>query len=362
MQQEQLDLLLVTVPEHIYYLIGLDHFGYFAFHMVALDARGEAVLIARRMEGVTVGRDVPDLSFAGYGDDDDLAAHCLSVVAELVDRPGRVGFEARSLYLPPAVAVAIVEGLVYSEMVDASDLVERLRFVQSVEELEVTRQAARISDAMVTAALAVAGAGTTEREVASATVEAMMAAGGEPPAFWPFVRSTNRLNEDHTTWTDHPLIPGDALFIELSGSIGRYHAPMGRVAFIERAPPGAEEVAAICLEAFEAARSAASAGAVAGQVYASWQAVVDGAGLTHYRRHHCGYATGIGFPPSWSGGGVPRALRPDSPTVLADGMVFHLMSWMMGTGRGDYFVSDPVVIRPGGAERLTTTPQALRVL
>jgi len=37
------------------------------------------------------------------------------------------------------------------------------------------------------------------------------------------------------------------------------------------------------------------------------------------------------------------------------------MSWTMGTGQGDYFVSDPVVVTPNGGERLSRTPQDLVV-
>ncbi len=355
-----LDVMLVTIPENIYYLVGLDHFGYFAFHMLVIPAQGEPVLVARQMEHVTVGRDLPDIRFEGYGDHDDLPRHCLEVVDSVAPGARRVGMEESSLYLISTVARAVRDS--YETVIDAGDLVTARRLVQSPEELEVTRQSAAISDAMIGAAISAAGPGVTEREVAAAAVEAMMAVGGEPPAFWPFVRCASRFNEDHTTWTDYPLHPGDALFLELSGSVGRYHAPMGRMVFVGVLAEGSEFVSGVCLEAFEAARLAARPGVEAGQVYQDWQAVLDAAGLAHYRRHHCGYATGIGFPPSWSGNGVPRALRPQSREVLEEGMVFHLMSWLMETGVGDYFVSDPVVIRPDGAERLSATSQAVQVV
>lgn len=359
MAAADLDVMLVTVPENIYYLIGLDHFGYFAFHLLVIPADGDPVLVARRMEHVTIGRDVPDVRFDGYGDDEDVAGHCIEVVEGLVGSSARIGMEESSLYLTPAVALAMRDHFDDSEFVDASELVTQQRLVQSPEEREVTRRTAAITDAMLEAAIATVAVGVTEREVAAAAVAAMMEVGGEPPAFWPFVRCTSRFNEDHTTWTDYPIQAGDAVFLELSGSIGRYHAPAGRVVFVGEVGEGSRFVAGVCLEAFDAARVACRPGRTAGEVYAAWQAVVDRAGLAHYRRHHCGYATGIGFPPSWSGGGVPRALRPGGGAVLAEGMVFHLMSWMMGTGAGDYFVSDPVVIGPGEAERLTATPQDL---
>jgi Xaa-Pro dipeptidase len=355
-----LDGLLVTIPENIYYLTGLDHFGYFAFHMLVFPADGEPVLIARQMETVTVGRDVPDLEFAGYGDDDDLAAHCREVMTRSIGG-GKVGVESSSTNLSPLLAAGIAAGW-KGDLVDASDLVAELRMIQGREELAVTRRAAIVTDAMMDAAIAAAGEGVTERAVAAAALGAMMAAGGEPPAFWPLVRSSNRLNEDHTTWTDYPLRRGDALFLEMSGSIGRYHAPMGRVVFVGEAPPGADFVAGVSLEAFDTARRRAVPGTEAGQVYDAWQSVLDTAGLSHYRRHHCGYLTGIGFPPTWSGSGVPRGLRAGSPQVLAAGMLFHQMSWVMGTGQGDYFVSDPVVVTPGGGERLSSVSQELRVV
>lgn len=357
-----LDVLLVTIPENIYYLIGLDHFGYFAFHMVVIPASGEPILVARKMEHVTIGRDVPDLRFVGYGDNDDLPRHCIDVIESVAPDPDRIGMEETSLFLIPTVALGVRDHFQGAEVVDATEITTSHRLVQSHEELEVTRQAAVVSDAMMEAAIATARVGVTERDVAAAAVAAMMEAGGEPPAFWPFVRCAGRLNEDHTTWTDYPLRAGDAVFLELSGCIGRYHAPMGRIVFVDSAPEGAETVAKVCLDAFEAARLAAKPGMEAGTVYEAWQEVLDGSGFAYYRRHHCGYATGIGFPPSWSGNGVPRALRPGSQSVLSEGMVFHLMSWMMGTGSGDYFVSDPVVIGRDGGRRLTKSGQELVVV
>lgn len=350
-----LDVLVVTVPENIYHLIGLDHFGYFAFHMLVVPADGDPVLVARGMEHVTIGRDVPDIVFAGYGDGDDLVRHCVEIVGSVAAPGDGVGLEASSLYLVPNVAFALRDR--FPNVIDATEIATALRLVQSPAELDVTRRVAAISDAMIEAAVATAGAGVTEREVAAAAVAAMMEAGGEPPAFWPFVRATSRFNEDHTTWTDYPLRAGDALFLELSGSIGRYHAPMGRMVFVGELSAHSERIAEVCVGAFGAALAAARPGAEAGSVYEAWQQVVDAAGLSHYRRHHCGYATGIGFPPSWSGNGVPRALRPGGRSILTEGMVFHLMSWMMETGHGDYFVSDAVAIGGSGAERLTRADQ-----
>jgi Xaa-Pro dipeptidase len=97
-------------------------------------------------------------------------------------------------------------------------------------------------------------------------------------------------------------------------------------------------------------------GRKARDIYAAWQDVVDDAGLAHYRRHHCGYCVGVGVPPSWTGGNTVVGLRADSDMDIRTGMSFHILSWLMGTGRGDDFISNTVLLTSSGAEVLNTTP------
>ena len=140
---------------------------------------------------------------------------------------------------------------------------------------------------------------------------------------------------------------------------GERHAPLGRLVFLHSEPPGTERIAKVCLDAFDAVLEALRPGALAREVYAAWQRVVDAAGLSHYRRHHCGYLVGIGFPPSWTGGNRVSGLRHDSELVIRTGMTFHILSWLMGSGQGDYFVSDTVLLGDAGPEVLTTAPRHL---
>src|SRR3546814_17258378 len=95
----------------------------------------------------------------------------------------------------------------------------------------------------------------------------MIEAGGTFPGFGPFIRSTRRLGEEHTTWSDAVLAEGDAVFLELSGCVGRYHAPLGRLVHVGRLPDGTAEMAAVCQEAFGAVLSALRPGDRKGVVW-----------------------------------------------------------------------------------------------
>jgi len=399
---------LVTSPENVFYLTGLDHQGYFAVEILVVPLEGEPVLVTRAMEKATVRDQVPWVRHLGYSDgidplpepQDEERDLVLSVqadggaqrglrpwemsigvsvrgpIADAAELPitatcdvlreagldhGRLGLEMRSASLPYHIARRILSETRDVDWVDCSDLVDDIRLVQSPRELEYTRRAAVVSDSMMLSAIAAAGPGVDEHDVMAALYDAMFRRGGTYPGFVPLVRSTQTLEHEHGTWTDGRLRTGDLLFVELAGSVHHYHAPLGRLVFIGRAPSRATRMQALCEDAMRRAAEAIAPGARAGDVYRQWQETIAAAGLGSYHRHHCGYAVGIGFPPSWSGGGTPRGLRAGSDLVLAEGMVFHLMSWLLRTGRGDYFLSDTVVVGSDGAELITRASRDLTV-
>lgn len=363
MAARDLDACLITQPENIYYLCGLDHFGYFAYHALVVSHTGKMALIARAMERVTMDLYLVNADFHGFGDGEAQATFTATVLRSLGLTAGRLGVEKRSPWLPLAIAEGLHEALPGLRQADISGLVDTLRQTRSPQEIAYLRQAATVADAMMRAAIETAAPGVNEREVAAEALRALALAAGEMPGFGPFIRTTARLGQEHRSWEDHVLQEGEALFVELAGCVRRYHAAMGRLLFIGHAPPGSAGMAAICLEAFAATLAAIRPGVYGRDVYAAWQTCVDGAGLAHYRRHHCGYLIGLGFPPSWVGGSMVVGLRHDSDLVLEAGMTFHLMSWLMGAGRqGDYFVSDTVLVTETGCERLTSTEQAMTVV
>lgn len=395
----QLDGMLISSPENIFYLTGLNYLGYFAYQLLVVPLDGTPALITRAMEHATIRDKVPGVRHVKYSDGmeplppavagvdfalagDDAAPGGLrpwstslgvptrqgEFAASPFDGParataeaikeaglgeGRLGIESGSSLFPYGIGRAIQEALPDVTFEHANNLVTDVRLIQSPAELRFTRAAARITDSMILAGVAAAGPGVPQPDIMAAIYQQMFHRAGTYPGFVPLVRATHTLEHEHGSWGDHNLAAKDILFLEMSGCIERYHAPAGRLAFIGGAPRRAHDMHKVCEEAIEAAAGKIRPGVVAEDVYAAWQGVVDRAGLKGYRRHHCGYAVGIGFPPSWSGGGVPLGLRAGSKMELRAGMVFHLMSWLLRTGRGDYFLSDTVVVTDNGCERLT---------
>ncbi|HLU05465.1 MAG TPA: Xaa-Pro peptidase family protein [Woeseiaceae bacterium] len=406
-----LDAVIITNPENIYYLTGLNHQGYFAYTSLILSLENEPALIIRAMEkAITRDMVVPNVRLYPYsdgidplpqatdhseditlsaprseaegaglrpssmslgvsiqgnnGNDTDLSAPVQVTCAALHDMglsSARVGFEKNSSFLPYKTAEGFVSRMAGVRWSDAGDLVNDCRIVQSPKELECTRRAAEISDAMVMSGIAMAGAGVPNRDVAAIVYHTMIQRGGTYPAFVPLIRSTRTLDHEHGTWDSENLSAKDLLFLEMSGCFWRYHAPVGRLVHIGEELEGSQRTSEICIEAQLAAADAIKPGVTADSVYQAWKRCIDKAGLDHYHRHHCGYLVGIGFPPSWSGSGVPRGLRRGSDMLIEEGMAFHLMSWLMRTGQGDAFLSDTVVVTDRGCEFLTSAPRNMTV-
>jgi Xaa-Pro dipeptidase len=356
MAVRELDALLVFSPENIYYLAGLNHQGYFAFTMLVVTPDDPMIIVTRSMERATIVSQAPSVEHVTFRDEEEPADAAVRAVRERGLDTSRVGIERTTMFLPVSIHSQIREELDRVEFVDGSDIVEGLRAVKSDAELDYIRRAAALSDRAIRAGITAAGVGVNEREVAAAIYRSMMLGGSEYPGFAPLVRSTEFLLHEHTTWRDRVLVPSDGLFMELSASVERYHAPLTRMVHVGQAPDGVEVSAEIVKDALDAVLNAARPGVTAGHVYDAWQREVDEAlGHDRYRRHHCGYLVGIGFPPSWVGSSSVVGLRYGSALEIRAGMVFHVLSWLLGTEHPDYGISDTMLVTPEGGELITST-------
>lgn len=356
MRERELDALVLVSPENIYYLVGLSHQGYFAFTLLLFPADGHPRVITRSMERVTLMQQAPDVEHIGFDEHEEPGEAAGRALREAGFEKARIGVERNTMFFPLRVWDMMRAELPDVTWEDAEDAVDEVRQIKTEREILCIRQAAALSDRAVRAGINAAGVGVNEREVAAEVYRSMVLGGSEYPGFAPLVRSTDLIAQEHATWRDRTLEPGDALLLELSSSVRRYHAPLTRVVHLGRTPPGVTAASEITLEGLEAVCAALQPGMLTRDVYAAWQKVVDAAiGPGRYVRHHCGYTVGIGFPPSWVGGSTVVGIRPEGQIEIREGMVFHVLSWLIGVGPADYGVSDTVLVTPEGGELLTST-------
>lgn len=355
-----LDGIVITIPENIYYLTELDHLGFFACHLLVVPREGDMILVCRAMEKITFENQVKNALFFGHADHEDPADYIVSALSELKLLNSQIGIESNSLFLTSRLAESIKSKTPNVNWQDASNLVSGLRIIKSHLEMDFVRKAAKATDAGMLAAINSIKDGASDYEVSAECSRAMILAGSEHFAFGPFIRPTSRLGEEHTTWRGEVFKNGDAVFIEIAANYRKYQSPMGRLVYVGSAPKNVEKSVKLAIDGMKAINNSIKPGAKAGDVYAAWREVGKKGGLENYERHHCGYLVSIGFPPSWTGGSMVTALAPNSQLELKVGMTFHTHSWFTNTDCVDYFISNTSLLTENGCEVLTNqTPETL---
>ena len=354
MARDGLDAVCVTGPEDVYYLTGLDHQGHFAFTALVLPVSGQPMIVAREMEHTTLSVQVPRLQHVPFRDHEHPADALLTALGGL-PAARRLGVDKAGMWFPIETWERVRSALPDADWLDSSRLVAVHREVKSPAEVDCVRRAAVLSSGAMEAGLDAIRVGVDVRDVAAAIYADLIGRGSEYPGMAPLIRFRDALLQEHVTWRSRTVQPGDAIFVEMSASVGRYHAPLTRMAYVGEPPPGTDVAAAIAGDGLAAVVDALVPGTPAGEVYAAWQRVVDeGLGHDRYRRHHCGYQIGIGFPPSWVGGPHVVGLRSDSTWQVRSGMTFHVLSWLLDQEPADFVLSDTVLVTDDGGQLLTT--------
>ncbi len=141
MATRSLDLILLSAPEHVFYLTGLEHWGYFAPHVLIVPAAGDLVLVTRAMEHVVIRNQVRNATFIGHTDSE--------TAADLVIRhlkgatSGKcIGLEAGSAGLSYAMGETLKREIDAGYWVDITGMLDEMRLVQCGEEQDYKRKAA----------------------------------------------------------------------------------------------------------------------------------------------------------------------------------------------------------------------------
>ena len=99
LERRKLHAAIFASPENVFYLTGLDHWGYFAPHLLIVPLAGENILITRVMERVSVEKQVRSAAFRGHSDSESAADMAARVLREVKLADKAIGLE----YLTSAI-------------------------------------------------------------------------------------------------------------------------------------------------------------------------------------------------------------------------------------------------------------------
>ena len=356
MGERQLDGLIISAPESIYYLTGYQTKGVFAHQYLVVPGSGVGLLLmTRRIErgNVQLVADQGMLAdWAFYEDTGESAGVLLDLLQRHGLQGGRLGIEKRSWYLLVQHYERLQDALPLVALDDASDLVERVRLTKSPTELEYLREAGRIAVAGMRAGMEAVRPGASDSTVAAGVLRGLLEAGGEWIATWPNVTCGVRTGLAHATWEGMAVAPGDAVGIELAGVVKRYHTPLFRSVVLGPGTPEQRELAAVVRESTREGLARIRAGVNVGDVYQGARAAIDRSRYRDLPAFRLGYSVGIGFPPTWAQE-LGINIVQGSSTRLESGMVFHMITLIKKPGHFGLGDSASVAVTDDGYENLT---------
>jgi len=369
MMQFGLDVLLVSDPANMNYLTGYDGWSFYTPQVVVVAlAQDEPICVVRGIDlnGAKVTTFLDENSLIGYPDDyvQNKRMHPMDFVAEVLEARGlargSVGLEMDAYFFTAACAEALQQSLPDATFKNAYTLVNWIRMIKSRQELEYMRQAARILENVMTAAIESVTPGTRQCDAAADILAAQARGtaefGGDYTAIVPMQPSGLGTSTPHLTWSDKPFVEGEATILELAGCRMRYHCPQARTVFLGVPPQMLVDTAKVVVDGLNAVIGAARPGLTCEEIEGVWRGVIAKAGIVKDSR--IGYSCGLNYPPDW--GEHTISLRPGDKTVLQPDMTIHVIP---GIWQDDWGIeiSECIHLTDTGAEPLARTPRELIV-
>ena len=349
------DAVVLTEPESVLYATGYRSMPgqVFRTHRIAAVVTADDLWLvcpaadapAAAAAGIAVDRLVPFGRFyveAGTGAAVPGEHH---EIAGMADRNPDLAAALRSVVgaLPAGTRVA---------QEDATPLVAQARSRKLPAEVAMLRYAARLSEAAVEAALAAAGPGVTERELAAVIAGTMVAGGGDPR----FVVATTgeRSALADVVPTDRRWQPGETARFDVGCVVGGYWSDIGRTAVLGEPDERQLSVYAAVYAGEQAQLELARPGVTAAELF---RAGLDGTGahVPRYRRQHCGHGIGLSIY-------EPPVIAPDVDATLEAGMTFCFETPYYELGWGGMMIEDTVVVTEDGIEMLCSGRRELLVV
>jgi len=256
-----------------------------------------------------------------------------------------------------------------TKMVDGRDLVDKLRWVKSKQEIRLLKESARWAERAHDILMENIAPGERDAIIGlKASYEALTGMMKKLGARYQqlkwglspvVVGCRGQVGPGsavpHAVFCKRKIRRGDVLVTEAGVEVGGYTSELERTVIVGKAGPREKKYFETMLRAQDAALRAFKPGVACSRVDAAARTAIEAAGLTGALRHHVGHGIGIdGHEPPW--------LDPGEKTIMRTGMVFSCEPGLYIPGFAGFRHSDTVVITKNGMDFITEYSRSLEKL
>jgi len=355
MDDEGLDVLLLTKPANMFYLTGDGRLC--AYAMITRDGKVALGVPSTDVADVTAAARFDHIT--GFEDEVGMIHSIAHYFSHFAIAEGSVGLEYT--FLTQSMMGMLTHPHAKPEGVaprDCTHILSAMRMVKEPAELGRLRAAAAVADAGMAAAVSAVKAGATESQVAAAAEYAMRHAGAED--FWrSYVSSGPRTNIAHGLPTNRELEAGDLVMIDIHPIVGGYSSDICRTVCV--GAPTAEQQAAydLYLRAQQATIAKIRAGVGMVELEQTMHGILGDAGHGDHVFGPPIHGVGIEFEEAPLPPGHAFFHGEKEPPPLPANAVISVGNCGLYTGPWGVRVEDTNIVGQDGPETLTRYPREL---
>lgn len=272
-------------------------------------------------------------------------------------------------YNPPGKVMTELEKLLRAggaEVLDESQLIEKIRLVKSSLKIDVIRQASVMADRAMIAARDVIKPGIMETEVEAAIMYSLMKDGCGYPGIRTMIASGCRAETHHSPATHRRIKDGGLIIVDFCSSLHRYHVNLNRTFSLGQPDQRLVDL----MNTSSGSMDEIIAWVKPGDPWSKVQTIGDGylaeQELDSFVWFSGGYALGISVTPDWVGSFFVSPLGGIANQPLKPVMVFNYENqfgvWENWPGGSGAAYIEPLLVSETGLEVLSTLPRQLIVI
>jgi Xaa-Pro aminopeptidase len=346
-----IDALLITPSPDYAYLLGYRAPALERLTCLVVRPAAEPVLIVPRLEESLarheLGLMADELTIVAWDETDDP----IRLVQQLLAGAARVGVQDQ---MWARFVLRLGAALDPTALVEAGPTLSALRRIKSPDEVDRLRMAARAADAAMLEITRERLSGRTEADV-SARIRALLLEHGHHTADFAIVASGPNSASPHHDAGDRVIVEGDALVLDIGGTLGGYGSDTTRTAFVGEPPAEFAALFEVLRHAQSAACESVRPGVACSAIDAVARGIIEEAGYGEAFIHRTGH--GIGMETH-----EEPYIVASNPEPLVAGHAFSIEPGIYIRDTWGARIEDIVVCTETGGERLNTSSTELYIV
>jgi len=338
------DALLITPSPDYAYLLGYRAPAMERLTCLVIPAEGDPTLVLPRLEEPLARHELGDLAdgleIVAWNETEDP----IRMVQGIVGSALRVAVQDQ---MWARFALRLVAALDPAQVVEAGPSMSSLRRIKDATEVAALRAAAAAADRAMTAITGERLSGRTEIEVARRIRELLLEAGHETAEFAIVASGSNAASPHHVAG-DRVIGTGDAIVLDIGGTLGGYCSDTSRTAFVGEPPPDFAALYEVLRAAQSAACDAVRPGVSASAVDGVARGIIADAGYGEAFLHRTGHGIGLETHEE------PYIVASNEEPLVA-GNAFSVEPGIYVRDTWGARIEDIVVCTDAGGERLNTS-------